>query len=463
MKDNTSKALVLWGSVSLTLLLFGIIEGRGLAAGVLVGTPLFLLSVLWLRRVRGSHEMELVAVFALAVALRWASAAAIHLLIYTKQPGLLSPDELDYDFYSRFIAEYWLGRLPALPPGTPKNGVTYVAASCHMLFGYVPLMPKLLNGLAGGWNAVLTALIGAHFVSRKAARRAGYLFAVFPSLVLWASLLIKDNWALLGVETSFYMFLLLRQRVRLSTALLFVAALMQITAFRPYELVFVGIGVGATFLFSSTRHLLRNALLFAAVGFAFMVLIRSSGAILIGTRENQSAVDQINEIRSAYTNAGSAVDIGLVDTSTPLGMILWTPVGLLYFFLAPIPFTGGSAISLGATPEMLAWYWMLPSLWRGGRELLRRDLRRIAPFVFYACMSAAGWSLVVANVGSLFRYRAQVMFVPLILIAYDQIVRAEQKARKRHDGLYPHIRALRPFRPAEIALQRAPATSSSDE
>jgi hypothetical protein len=38
-------------------------------------------------------------------------------------------------------------------------------------------------------------------------------------------------------------------------------------------------------------------------------------------------------------------------------------------------------------------------------------------------ISSVGWSIAVTNVGTIYRHRAQILFVPLILIASDQVRR----------------------------------------
>jgi hypothetical protein len=69
----------------------------------------------------------------------------------------------------------------------------------------------------------------------------------------------------------------------------------------------------------------------------------------------------------------------------------------------------------------------MPSLWRGLRRAVNDNLAATAPLLLYLLVSSIGWSMLVTNVGTLYRYRTQVLFVPLLLIAYDQMLRAHRR------------------------------------
>ena len=104
-------------------------------------------------------------------------------------------------------------------------------------------------------------------------------------------------------------------------------------------------------------------------------------------------------MREGYAvGTGSAVNVNLVDTSTAAGLLMWVPVGLFYFYLAPIPFTGGSMASLATSPEMLVIYFLVPSIVRGLRTSLRDRFRTTMPLLVFVLASSVGWSMVVTMV-----------------------------------------------------------------
>ena len=48
---------------------------------------------------------------------------------------------------------------------------------------------------------------------------------------------------------------------------------------------------------------------------------------------------------------------------------------------------------------------------------LTHRLKQVSSLLAYTVVSCVGWGIVVTNVGTLYRYRAQVMFVPIVWIA----------------------------------------------
>ncbi len=423
-------AIALWLVTTILLAACGLLCA-GLALAVAIGTILVAPSAAILVRLDRRRGLELAQIFLAAVSLRWAVSSLVNFAVYPSRPVLFAPDEFAYDYSGQLYALFLDGRIPNPwnGGGLAITGVIRMAGSCYWLFGHDIMIPKLVIGVEGGFTAVLAALIAARAFPTSVARRAGYLAAVFPSLVLWSSLLIKDTSSLLGVEIALLSFLHLRERMSLGALLGFALGLIAIAFERPYEIIFIALAVTASFTLRGERRFGRNLILFVALSAALLFVIRSTGAVTQALGENSnSVVDRLAVVRAGYSQVGvgSAVNTQLVDTSSPVGLLLWMPIGLIYFFLAPFPFTGTSIISLATSPEMILLYALLPSVWRSLKVELKQRKRPFMILFFYLLLSSIGWSTAITNVGTIYRYRAQVLFVVLILIAADQVRRRER-------------------------------------
>jgi hypothetical protein len=111
-------------------------------------------------------------------------------------------------------------------------------------------------------------------------------------------------------------------------------------------------------------------------------------------------------------------------------LLKWIPVGVVFFFLAPLPFTSTSMLSLATSPEMIVWYALLPSAFRGLWAMLRGKRKEFWPVLLYVIAATVGWATAITNVGTMYRHRSQVLFFPLMLIAADQIRRREERTRQ---------------------------------
>jgi hypothetical protein len=405
-------------------------DGR-LIIGLLVLTPVIAASILICLLLDRNAGFGMAAIFLTALAVRWLVAIGVDRLIYTSMPGLFAPDEILYEINGWKWSLFLRGAIP-----DPNNGDyqwlhVWMIGLIYEYIGRVPLIPKLCIGIYGAWTAALGGLI-AYRVWPQAARRAGFLCALWPSLVLWSALLTRDTLCLLGVELAIVGALYLRDRISLLPALSAALGLTIVLYDRPYEVAFVGLGVAASFILASNRNNIRNVILFAIFAFVVIYLIRKNNATsMVDATDQEDFLQKVNAIREGYTTgANSAMRIDLVDTRSFMGLAAWIPIGLLYFWFAPLPFTGGSIISLSTSPEMIAWYLLLPALVRSIRMGFRQRLGSFRTLFFYALAASVGWGIMVTNVGSCYRYRAQMLFVPLILIAADQ-------TRKRIGDLTP--------------------------
>ncbi|HZS38710.1 MAG TPA: hypothetical protein VFF06_17885 [Polyangia bacterium] len=426
---TTRNALALW--LTLCVLLGAsslVLDGLGLAlmAGIAVAAP-----SLWLCSRLDRPGLSLMAIFLVALALRWGVCAGINYLVYETRPGLFAPDEIRYDYSGWMYCLYLEGKIPHPWDGGAVTGVIRLTGVSYYLLGHNVMVPKMIIGVLGAWSAALTALMAARLFPAAVARRAGWLAAVFPSLVLWSSVLMKDTTSLVGAQLALLGFLMISERFSLPALVLLFLGVGVISYERPYEIIFVALAVSAGLLVQGDRRLLRNSALLVALSMALFLVIKRSGGDTAALGEGGgSIVDRVAILRAGYAsaNVGSAVNTQIVDTSSAGGLLLWIPIGLVYFFLAPFPFTGGSIISLATSPEMLLLYWMVPSAWRGLRAALKRRTRGFMALFFYLLISSVGWSIAITNVGTIYRYRAQILFVPLMLIAADQVRRRESGA-----------------------------------
>jgi hypothetical protein len=429
-------ATMTWALVSVILLVLGVAFDMGLAVAPVLCVPLVIASIQLCHSLDRDEALGLRSTLLIAFTVRCIAAAVIEFIVYRgDNRGLFAPDELGYDAIASYLARNVTGNELPLP-GTesiPAPGLVWMITGCYYLLGHHPIVPKFINCLLGSWSVVLTVLLAARLFPATAARRAGLVAAIFPSLVLWSSLLVKDGWTLLGAQITLLAFVGLVTNVKSVHLAIFALGLGLIAVNRPYEVVFVGFAITASlpFVRSTGSHPAKKILFLAALSVIFFLVSARAGAgsQLIG---DETLLERINSIRDAYTvGANSAIDLSLVDTSTPLGLLLWVPIGLFYFFFAPFPFTGTSSLSLFTSPEMIWWYLALPSLYRGGRALLRSRSPATWPILFYVATASIGWSIAVTNVGTIYRYRAQVMFLPLVLIAADQVRRRQAKAERR--------------------------------
>jgi hypothetical protein len=130
---------------------------------------------------------------------------------------------------------------------------------------------------------------------------------------------------------------------------------------------------------------------------------------------------------------GAASGFERVDISTPTKALLYLPRGLALFLLAPFPWELSSIRQVLALPETLFFYWLIPWMVRGIRDLIRHQFRTSLMVLLITAGLTLGYSLGEGNAGTAYRHRAQLLSFFIIYAAVGQ-----DRGRRRVAATVPH-------------------------
>ncbi len=350
---------------------------------------------------------------------------------------VLGGDEGTFDGNARVFLAWLEGRLPqpfqAKWMHTSQVGYFVIVGCLYWLFGVVQIIPVLLNCLIGALTAVPVYRIAARLGGRLAGRAAAVLVTIFPSLVLWSCLLVRDALAFFLIAWCVVLGQdLLRRTSPLRVAYL-IACLGALATIRSYMFLLLAAALVVTFLTSIVRRpgrALAVALL-ATVGVLVLVRGAGLGAEFVG-EDYLARIDEQRRLNALMGN--SVIDLGTHDLATPTGALTYLPIGLVYFLLAPFPWQMGGRQVL-ALPDMVLWYACLPlvivgAFWAYGH----RRTAALVPLIAGSSICLL-YALVEGNVGIIVRHRAQVLvlFLPYAGVQISRIVRARSRRRAAED------------------------------
>jgi hypothetical protein len=364
----------------------------------------------------GSRSREAVRrLFWIALAVRVGVALLIHFGVANEE--LFAPDQKAYHAIGKFLADLWSQEVPivvsrVLPEG-PK-AYFYIVAGIYYLIGPYSLLPKLLNCVVGAFMVPVAHDLALRMgTSATAALRAAKFVTWFPSLVLWSSLNIRDAWIILLIALLCRQALILQSRFRLGTLILLVSGLLAVIQFRAYLLFAIGAPILVSFIAQRSRNLLRNLILGSIVAVALIYADQAAG-------ENRRArfvdFEEISQLRY-WNTVGASSQFEQADISTPGKALVFLPEGLALFLLAPFPWMLGSVRQVLAVPETLYFYWLIPWMIRGVRDLLRNHLRTSLLAILITAGLTLGYALGEGNAGTAYRHRAQLLTFFLIFAA----------------------------------------------
>ena len=355
-------------------------------------------------------------------------------LVFELFPGtrVTHEDASGYEANAIAMARYWQGLGPPLIrswEGLHNYGYYYVGGVLCYLFGPYRLNLSVWNALFGALTIVILYRMTAILFHRAVALRAAQLFAFMPSMITWSAVAIKDPVMVLLVASSLYFYILLRRRWSFFLALLLTAAITGTFFIRFYVTYFLIIAVIATVLLGRRREGIapwRN-LLFLIL-FTLIVVLSGVGSNMsdgLSSFNLDYAVNFRNGMAST-ANSGFGRDI---DYRTPGGLAVGLPLGLAVLFMGPFPWQMRSALPLLTLPEMIVWWSLLPSLWRGLRFAVNHAFLRASPVLVFCITLSITYAITLGNVGAAVRQRAQIFVFLFIFVALGTYVKHCRKRK----------------------------------
>jgi hypothetical protein len=363
--------------------------------------------------------------FLLGLGLRLGLALLLHLFV---DEGVFAPDQGTYHFFSGWLARYWSGETLVFPPKLLNPGPKayyYVVGAVYWALGEWSLLPKLLNAVVGALSVPLAYEVARSVSGRDdVAHRSALWAATFPSLVLWSSLNIRDAWIVLLIVLACREALRLQERWSLVSALTLGGSVLLLGQFRDYILFAVTMPILLSFVIKDRAHLVRNAVLGMLVAGVVIYADRAAGQ---ERRLRFVDLEALQEMRH-FTGVGGSRYDETVDISTPGRALAFLPKGLAFFLFAPYPWTIRNLRQAVTLPEMLCFYFLVPSMLRGARDLLRARAPGALMLLLITLSLTLGYALGEANAGAAYRHRAQILVFLLIFAAAGWEARRRARA-----------------------------------
>lgn len=391
--------------------------------------------------------------FAVAFALRVVAATII-----TVSRGYIFPDEEGYVGFSGLAASGHL--TPSVQYGYGE-ALFHEAASfmwpltiIFRLFGAHIILAALWASLFGAVTAALTAVLVARVLTKSWAAAGGLGVAVFPSQILWSSVVLRESMVWAGLVAIAIGLLSLSRAIRWqsvvgATALIGVA-MIEVEYLRSWAFLAAGWAVGlSVWLYRPARPVVTRTICtcllvllpvlgglgVAGVGYihhntsnlGYERTVLSAGAksafvhpkVVKVTKPVPTTAPAAPATTAPATTAPAApAALADGDLVVPKGIrndLRALPTGLVAFALRPFPWQHGDGLSydFAAVEELL--YYPLYVLALVGLVAYRRR-RQIVAFPLMAILGITGVaSEAEGNIGSAFRHRDQLLWAVVFL------------------------------------------------
>ena len=329
-----------------------------------------------------------------------------------------SEDQLGYDHIPAAIASSWSSDLPAYyyqtnpMIGTRKGYINFVAAQ-FFVFGHVLIVPRVFNSLAGALVVFYSVSLTRRLFGVAEARIVGVWTALFPALILWSALNLRDIWLALSVLVITYHAFALRDRFSALSLATIVGHLVWIHYNREYLVFIMIVASISIFVFARSTNRARDVVVALLLAGTLVGLYQGLGLGKEGLEFLDLDRLAAEREKLARQSVGRSGYLGDIDIKSPVALVAAVPLLLLYFLFSPFPWQMTVVRRMILAPEMVFWYWLTPLVFIAFRHVLReKDSRRLALLMTLAVITVA-FAVPSANMGLAYRYRAQI--IPLYL------------------------------------------------
>jgi hypothetical protein len=435
----------------------GLFEGLALAMVLAVVGSLLLLVT---KTQRADLKLQII-LFLVAFAVRFAASIVIYQFGFNEVLG--EGDASGWGWGVKMMRDWMdqgvgLLELPFVLAGSfgeHHKGYGYMLGAFFFITDCPARLPAAaLNGFFGAAMVVFAFRIARTLFSDWVANRVGWWTALFPSMVIWSAMTVKEPVIILLETVALYGCVQLRKQGPSIRYLgLCAATIVLLLPFRFYATVIVA---GAVLLSLFLPGLARLKTGLTALCLSAILV---PGILVAGTLAKHEAqfaqfdMDKVESFRHSVATGHSSRS-GVVtdyDMKTPVGFGLATGIGFAHLMLAPFPWQlGGASTRMMLTlPELLFWWWLFfAGVAPGVVYCLRNRLPDVAAMLLLICGFGLLYSMLFGNVGLIFRQRAQLLPWLFIFAAVGLEQRhmrslAMHQVRRLRLTYQPYVRAQR--------------------
>ena len=385
----------------------------------------------------------LISVFLIALALRMLVSLLVHALL---PPGYFAPDEPGTLMNGRMIAESWSGNAM---PHSIHGGIYAIAGAVFYIFGYKPNILFLLANFLGALTALNAYFITKRLFNEQSARYSAMVVTILPSLILWSSMPLKDIYSQFAITSIIHLTLRIKEHFRISNLMLILVLIAFVGFIRGYLVIIVLMAIAATFIPVRKETFIRNAIIIAVFAMSFALFFSSYEAKQVPNHGVKSGgtFQTLQQTRQGFYQGGSKI-LGHINISNPINALLYSPLLLAVFFLAPFPWQiSGSILHNLATAESLVWYYFFYYAIKAIIRSFKEGNFDVMPVLVMIGVLSVAYALAISNIGAAYRFRAQVSVLFLVFTGYGLYLRKQEHLKKYALHVEPNISSTYPTTP----------------
>jgi 4-amino-4-deoxy-L-arabinose transferase-like glycosyltransferase len=351
-----------------------------------------------------SKRKERLLILGVALATRVLAFLAITIFLGATGAGQIFPDEYTY----------LLGARNVLAGRAAIYEYSEWLAAVFQFTGYQPWIARAVNVIFGAASALLVYELGNRMLGPKVGRYSGLAIALWPSLIVWSAVVLKDSLVFLGIELFLLGAVIAAKKGWWGLLLAGIGSVL-IQSTRPWAFAIASIAIGLSLLVELVRSRAQVAAPFLCTVALLGLIGLQGGQGFLGATYVKKQLT-LGAIQDSRTGGARGKTVFVPPPESVGDIAQEAPSGIIGNLLGPFPWQPSSVEArVLATVESLVWY---PALvlafmgaWMIGPRRLIRDWMPLLMFLGGICLVLF---IFQANAGTAFRQRA--MIFPIVIV-----------------------------------------------
>ena len=375
-----------------------------------------------------AEKVKILRLFFVGLLLRLAVVLVLHFSAIERTLKLTQDASL-YDRMGKQIANYFRNGGETNWPFRVSNVLghlyEYFVGITYYLTDDSVLAVRVVNALCGSLVILVTWRMARYFTNADTAFRCGLGACFFPTMIYYSCLPVRDAQSTLGMALVFLGMTAITSSGKQWHMMALPLGLLLTAGYRAYMafalVMLIPLAWLVTLLVTRSNEdvkLVRRNLIIALLAAA--VICPVAVAKLSSTRkvEKTMSIDSWNRIRKQLnTGSGALYEDGAVPGlgESAVETVQSVAIGIYFFFVSVNPTEIRSVRQCLALPEVLLVLYMMPSLWRGVRRVMRQHRFEFLSVLIVVAAITLAYSSATTNAGPLLRWRLQVANVYIVL------------------------------------------------
>lgn len=292
-------------------------------------------------------------------------------------------------------------------------------AFCFLLFGNDFLVPRIFNAFLGVLSGIILFSIAEKIFCRKVAKYTMGIYLLFPSIVYWQSMNLKEAMIVLMLLTTIKHLLMFCENISIKHIVIASIFSLGLALLRIYLGLLLFVLIIAIFIYLSKFKISKKILILSLLLMLLGLGTVSQGYGVFGFRLfTNYNLESLNNIRKIAYEGGSQV-LSNYDTSTFSKLLGFIPLASVYFWFAPFIWQWGdlpnSFAKMAALENIVVTLMFLFMALPGMIIMVKRRVVSGIVIIFIIFILSMFYIISYGNMGLGLRMRDQLM--PLIIMS----------------------------------------------